>query len=376
MAQALGNCSTIGDIADLIISLADESEGADKQKNYDITVLGDDGGERADAELVKAEFKVWYGTNRRPARGAMNYSSARDDITHYGCARVFVPRSHRIGSIGSPLWKRILTLTDDRLRLLEAEEWDSRTFWERLRAQIVEGDGEKRKALVFIHGYNVSFNEAALRAAQIGFDLSIGGAMAFFSWPSQGTLAGYLKDEATIQVSEDAIAQFLIDFVERSAAESVHIIAHSMGNRAVLEAVNKIALKVRNISRKPFAQIILAAADVDSDRFRQRYEAYSDVAIRTTLYISSRDVAVGTSRWLHGFSRAGLMPPVLVLPGVDTINVTNVDLTRLGHSYVAAAREVLRDMHELIEHSASPDLRFATRAMTTDRGEQFWEIGS
>jgi hypothetical protein len=31
------------------------------------------------------------------------------------------------------------------------------------------------------------------------------------------------------------------------------------------------------------------------------------------------------------------MPPTLVVPGIDTINVTNVDLTMLGHGYIAEA---------------------------------------
>ena len=66
---------------------------------------------------------------------------------------------------------------------------------------------------IFLHGYNVSFEEAALRAAQIGFDLSIRGAMAFFSWPSQGDLAGYSADEASIEASEFVIMEFLENFV-------------------------------------------------------------------------------------------------------------------------------------------------------------------
>jgi hypothetical protein len=52
--------------------------------------------------------------------------------------------------------------------------------------------------------------------------------------------------------------------------------------------------------------------------FRQLSAAYADVASRTTLYVSKRDLAVEASRWLHNFPRAGLMPPTLVLPGIDT----------------------------------------------------------
>lgn len=42
------------------------------------------------------------------------------------------------------------------------------------------------------------------------------------------------------------------------------------------------------------------------------------------------------------------MPPTLVLPGIVTINVTNVDLTMLGYGYIAEARDALTDMHALI----------------------------
>src|SRR5258707_9782843 len=83
----------------------------------------------------------------------------------------------------------------------------------------------------------------------------------------------------------------------------------------------------------PFDQIILAAADVDADTFRNLCAAYARVSRRTTLYVSSRDLAVEASRWLHTFPRAGLLPPIVVVPGIDTINVTNADLTALGPAY-------------------------------------------
>jgi len=53
-------------------------------------------------------------------------------------------------------------------------------------------------------------------------------------------------------------------------------------------------------------------------------------------------VAVATARWLHKFPRVGLMPPVFIASGIDTINVTNVDLTEFGHGYVANARFTFR----------------------------------
>jgi esterase/lipase superfamily enzyme len=326
----------------------------------------------------QAEYEVWYGTSRQPNDPAdpnKGYSGRRDAKIHYGSCTVFVPKSHKIGSLGSPWWKRVLTLTDDRLKLLRTEEIAENDFWRQVSAKLTAIELDDRDAVIFIHGYNVTFNDAALRAAQIGFDLSIKGAMAFFSWPSQGTLAGYAADEATIEANEDLIAEFMSKFAARSQAKAVHIIAHSMGNRGVLRAVNRIAQQAERASGVPFGQIILAAADVDVDTFRHLCAAYTQLSKRTTLYVSQRDLAVESSQWLHGFGRVGLLPPIFVTPGIDTVNVTNADLTALGHGYVASARDVLQDIHDLIVHGAPPEKRFGLKKRQTDDGEAYWLIG-
>jgi len=326
-----------------------------------------------------AEYTIWYGTNRRPVDPndiSKGYTGERGSITHYGSCRVYVPKSHKIGSIGSPWWTRWLTWSDDRLRLIDISSMQPDRYWEKMASTLGSAALPDRQAVVFVHGYNISFEDAALRAAQIGFDLSIKHAMAFFSWPSRGDLEAYPSDEATIEASEQAITDFILGVAERSGADRVHIIAHSMGNRGVLRAINRIAAGASRRSGKIFGQFILAAADVDVDVFKQLCGAYTQLGQRTTLYISARDNAVEASRWLHGFARAGLMPPVLVAPGIDTINVTNVDLSILGHGYVAAAREVLQDMYHLIRQDLSPEMRFGLRGAVTAMGERYWEIGA
>ena len=326
-----------------------------------------------------AEYVVWYATTRRPSHASgrgTGYSARRDHTVHYGSCRVFVPRSHKIGSIGSPWWKRLLTLTDDRLRLLAVSETSADDHWRDIAQKMGAAPPEEQHGLVFVHGYNVTFEEAARRAAQIGFDLSIRGAVSFFSWPSQGTLRAYAADAATIETNEDTIADYLTDFAARSGARAVHVIAHSMGNRGVLRAIARIAAQAERRTGVNFGQCILAAADVDVDKFRQLCAAYRQVAARTTLYVSARDRAVEASRWLHQFPRVGLTPPVTVAEGLDTVSVTNADLTLLGHGYVVETRDVLVDMHTLIHHDAPPDQRFGLRPAATERGERYWLIGA
>lgn len=188
-------------------------------------------------------YPVYFGTNRQridladPARG---FSARRSNTVSYGRCDVWIPATHRFGSLGTARWWRWMRLQfqSDRLVLENTEPLDERNFWAALGAEMNAGDAAQ--GLVYLHGYNVSFEAAALRAAQMGFDLKVPGATAFFSWPSQGTLRGYPADAAA-EASEDAIARFLAHFAQESGAETVHLVAHSMGNRGLLRALQRLA---------------------------------------------------------------------------------------------------------------------------------------
>jgi esterase/lipase superfamily enzyme len=119
--------------------------------------------------------------------------------------------------------------------------------------------------------------------------------MAFYSWPSKGTLTGYPADEAAIEASEGFITDFLTEIATRSGPEKVRVIAHSMGNGALLRAIERIALRSAGQTHIPFSQIILAAADVDRDTFARLSASYESVAQRTTMYVCARDLAAEAS---------------------------------------------------------------------------------
>ncbi|QDW40727.1 alpha/beta hydrolase [Bradyrhizobium sp. KBS0727] len=331
---------------------------------------------RKELDVIHA-YKVWYGTNRAPNDQrdlSKGFTSEQVDAVQYGFCEVNIPKSHKLGSLGSSLIRRWFTGIDDRLTIVRNQEVLDEEFWKRIASQLETIDVSERDAVVFIHGYNVSFQDAALRAAQIGYDLGIKGAMAFFSWPSKGNVEGYPADEATIEASEPAITKFLADFAEKSGAARVHIIAHSMGNRGVLRAVNNIASSAQARTSVPFDQIILAAADVDARTFKNLCAAYSKIARRTTMYVSSRDRAVEAAEWLHSYPRAGLLPPVMLVAGIETVNVTNADLTTLGHGYVASAREVLQDIFYVLRDRSAKD-RFL-KETKDDQGQLYWMIGA
>jgi esterase/lipase superfamily enzyme len=99
---------------------------------------------------------------------------------------------------------RSVDLRDDRLRLQRVENQDRDAYFSEIRQtmQAAREGGEQPHALVFLHGFNVTFEDAAIRAAQIGYDLKVPGATAFFSWPSRGSVAAYPADEASLEASE------------------------------------------------------------------------------------------------------------------------------------------------------------------------------
>lgn len=323
---------------------------------------------------------LWYGTNRRPidpANPAKGYSGERDEHeVHYGRCQVAVPKSHKIGSIGSSWWKRLLAWDDDRLKLVELFALADTDYWQSMRTALAKWGPGEHLGLVFIHGFNIDFEEAALRTAQIASDLQVPGIAAFYSWPSKGgSVLSYAADEASIEASEGQITEFLTHFAADSGAERVDILAHSMGNRVLLRSLQRIMQQATHVGRVPFGQLLLAAPDIDADLFRNLANVYAQLGQHTTLYVSSKDKALAASGIVHDYPRAGYAPPVTVIPGIDTIEVSNIDLTFLGHGYYAAARDLLHDMHNLIMYGAPPASRMGLITAKTLGGEPYWQIG-
>lgn len=320
-------------------------------------------------------YKVWFGTNRvlkSSTNSAIEFGEERDSSIHYGICTVSIPRSHRFGSVGSSFFSRYLRWTDDRLRVVQCTAMPDSEFWTSVSEALRGSQVAEQDALVFIHGFNTTFEESAIRAAQIGYDLKISGAMAFYSWPSAGSLLSYTEDESTIEASEPYIVQFLKDFSHLVGAGRLHIIVHSMGNRGFLRALQRIAREAADNEGVRFGQVILAAPDLDVDVFIENSDLYREYGERTTLYVSPRDLAVRASRWIHGYSRVGFTPPITIAEGIDTIEVPKFNVMDLGHGYFAEAEGLLADMFHLIRHGTIPEHRQRLDVMESPEGLRYW----
>ena len=256
-------------------------------------------------------FDVFYGTNRLPeyVLGELRgFRGESDEKLHYGICEVVIPNGHKIGSLGSKMWGRLnRKLQDDRLKIKQIIGLDQELFWTFLNNSTKRMRTKERPTL-FVHGYKNSFDDAVLRAAQIGYDLGLGQGIGLFSWPSAGKGAEYAADEATIDSSKYYLADFIEEFVLKSELKSINVIAHSMGCRCLLGALEVLSKDREDVLEK-LNQVILAAADVDTRWMDKLAQDTIDSSTRTTSYVSGEDKALSVSKWLHGFSRVGIVPP-------------------------------------------------------------------
>lgn len=307
----------------------------------------------------------WYSAHLEEARverllenGNRIYGNGRNETgddyqIELGRCEVTLPPDHRVGKLEAPsiLKLEFRELPEKHVVLHSITCLEDEAFYSELRS-CVEGS-QLRQALVFVHGYNVSFDSAVKRTAQIAFDLKFSGAPVCYSWPSWSGLADYTRDENEAEWTVIHLESFLEQLVARSGAETVHLIAHSMGNRALLQALERLALQ-RAGQGPMFGQIVLAAPDVDASAFRQRYAPTATAMARqVTLYASSADKALLASTQVHGYTRAGLSGEFLVaVPGLDTIDVSPIDTSLIGHSYYGDNPLLIKDLQALVELGA------------------------
>jgi esterase/lipase superfamily enzyme len=298
----------------------------------------------------------------RPSAGAektsiLAYGDKRGAL-ELGSCEVSIPKRHEIGELESPSILRLDYCEDPakHVVLMKVEREAADDFYANLRTSVAQSNGYS--AFVFVHGYNVTFEDAARRTAQIAYDLKIGGVPILYSWPSQGKLLDYAVDETNAVWTTPHLRQFLADLARQSGAKQIHLIAHSMGNRALTGALRDLAMQA-DPTLPPFNQVLLTAPDIDADVFKNDIvPAITKMAKRVTLYASSKDEALLLSKKLHGYPRAGEAGSgIVIVPGMDTVDVTAVDTSLMGHSYYGDSGSVLADIVEVIEDAAPPDQR-------------------
>jgi esterase/lipase superfamily enzyme len=311
---------------------------------------------------------VWFATDRAATGSRIPDDFFGPERNHktlsFGVVDVTVPNNHIVGQLEAPSFWRFQFWDDPTKHVLLAGLFtlDEANFFTALQ-QDLHNSG-MHQAFIFIHGYNVTFKDAARRAGQITRDLAFPGIPILYSWPSQGRVKDYPVDATNASWTVAHLEWFLLEVAKRSGAKIIHLIAHSMGNLALIYAIKALA------KRTPvFNEIVLTAPDIDAAVYADMAGIIRSTAQRVTLYASSRDRALRLSKRFNGYPRAGdASGKMIIAAGVDTIDATAVNTDVLGHSYFGNNRTVLSDIHYLVR-----GVRVVERAgMQASQDNTFW----
>ncbi|REK12051.1 MAG: alpha/beta fold hydrolase [Planctomycetota bacterium] len=296
------------------------------------------------------------------------YGSRVTDLSYGVCdVSVPLPENRQRGEVNRPVevWVFQAPANPEKHFMLQhVEEHENESeFYKSLSSQVLASDS--KSALLFIHGYNVSFESAVFRTAQLAVDLDFGGAAITYSWPSCADPVKYTFDEQHAEVSIPALREVLEDIVAKSGAERIHVIAHSMGNRVLAGAMRAMTPEARVRNKNKIREVVLAAPDIDSRVFKTQILPHIvDNTQHCTLYASSRDRALLISRYFHNYQRLGeTEPDLIVADGMDTIDASLVDTSLLGHSYIGDAQSIVSDLHELVVRNKRPVERLGLEAL-------------
>lgn len=233
-------------------------------------------------------------------------------------------------------------------------------------------------SLLFIHGFNVAFDEAVESAAKISEQyakLSGDGYLPnifVFSWPSDGALTGYGNDRHDAEASGYAFARGLVKltgFLRESDAgqacqQKINLIAHSMGNYVLRHALQQ-ARKINNgaVLARLFDNVILTAADEDHDAFEHDHKLAKlpELAQRITVYFNTGDLALTVADVAKGnpdrLGHDGPSKPHQIPAKVVIVDVSDVVDEAVGHSYHVSCNKVVKDIVAVLKNESSEKIR-------------------
>jgi esterase/lipase superfamily enzyme len=341
------------------------------------------------------ELGVLFGTTRKRdadrtknSRALATFTGQEGNQLLLGRAIVTIPIEREIGTLARPGFNfifRVQFRQEDPKRhftLAAVDVVNERDFIARLQNEGRAATRFRNQAFVFVHGYNVSFDDAIFRTAQIAHDVGFDGPAISFSWPSGGSWTSYRHDVDTSKGALAALRKLMELIATDTSITAVNLVAHSMGNAPVtdmLGTIGEIRRSGGNLKDLKLREIVLAAPDVSRTVFEQLAANFKGIASGgVTLYASAADKALLASKKLAGnLVRAGDVPaggPVVV-SGIETIDVTAASTSFFGsnHSHFADRESLVEDMRMLLEKGVRPpSKRFPVFKPVNSAAGQYW----
>ena len=249
---------------------------------------------------------------------------------------------------------------DKHFTVYSAKALDEAGFLAEVKASLTKSKSFEKHALLFVHGFNVTFEDSLYRTAQIAHDLEFDGVSFMYSWPSKGDPTAYLYDADRANGARQYLREMLELIAAKTEVRNLHVVAHSKGADLLVEVLSSLSTVADVRTKMRINEIILAAPDIDRANFEQIADRIVGVAQRgVTLYASNNDKALRLSNtFRRGSLRAGEIPksgPVLVR-GIDTIDISaaNTDFFGSHHITFAERQSLILDMRSILRTGTHP----------------------
>jgi esterase/lipase superfamily enzyme/TRAP-type C4-dicarboxylate transport system substrate-binding protein len=223
-------------------------------------------------------------------------------------------------------------------------------------------EAASNRVLIYIHGFNNSFEEAIRRGVRLLEDAEYQGPVIVWSWPSEGEVVAYGKDADTIRGTTRRFARnFVKELMKSDEVNKIDFIAHSMGARLGLELMEMLSDGGQYPTK--LGNFIFAAPDESDINFKGTLNAATNYVGPKTLYATECDVPLAFSAKLHKQQRAGTggYDKIILNKHIQSIDVSKLELNcfwrnfavvnafSLSHSYVFDVPEVIADMKQVFK---------------------------
>ena len=227
------------------------------------------------------------------------------------------------------------------------------------------------RPILYIHGYNMSFARSCKQAALFEQNLGASNRVVLFSWPSDGALLNYTRDEADLQWSVSPLESVLAQMQSHFGSGGFDVVAHSLGARGLVYALNNLAHEGKK-ELPMLNQLVLVAPDVDAGIFQQALPLIRPLVKHLSLYVSANDKPLALSAEVHGYPRLGETGVHLQdMNGVEIVDLSELTVRSFsGHLYHLYHDDIAEDLGLLLNDQRPAEQRPRLNKVT----EGYWRL--
>lgn len=296
---------------------------------------------------IAGTVEVFVATTRESSSEPQYFSGERGPKLSFAKLDITIPRAHKPGDLELPEGGAAADPAR-HFAVTSVKRLDLAPVVAEVRREIMSRPASERDVLVFVHGFNTNFADAAYRFAQIVHDSGFKGVPVLFTWPSRGELLAYPYDRESAFYSRDFLELNLRAIARDLGTTRIDVLAHSMGTLLTLETLRQAAIRGDGSFGGKLRDVMLAAPDVDLDVFRTQMR---QIKRPVTVFVSADDRALSFSRRFAGDkTRLGAISSkdTEVVAELEKLGVRIIDLSeetsgdRLNHAKFAASPKVVQ----------------------------------